>query len=62
MHQLASFALHFDARLLAKYLSKIAQVDRKINRIEGKLSQVIADQQGNITGLLLDVVSAHSCN
>lgn len=54
VHHLASFALHFDARLLAKYLSKIAQADRKINRIEGKLAQVMADQQGNITGLLLD--------
>ena len=49
LHHLGSFALHFDARLLAKYLGRLAQSERNITRVEGKLAQVQSDAEGNIT-------------
>jgi len=47
------YALHFDARLLAKFLRKEAEL-RGINRIEGKLKHVVSDSNGDIKGIVLD--------
>ena len=54
LHPLGSFALHFDARLLAKFLAKLALSERNIERIEGKLAQRSNDAEGNITSLTLE--------
>ena len=54
LHHLGSFALHFDARLLANFFAKIAQQQRDIKRVEGKLHQVLTDSEGNISGLALE--------
>lgn len=48
----ANTALHFDARLLAKFLRKVAE-GRRIKRIEGVLDKVINDKNNNISQLLL---------
>jgi tryptophan halogenase len=45
-----SFGLHFDARLLADYLKSFA-LNRGIVRIEGKVSNAVTDETGNITAL-----------
>jgi tryptophan halogenase len=54
VQHLGNFALHFDARLLAKYLGHIAQSQRRIKRVEGKFSRVTEDADGNITGIHLE--------
>jgi tryptophan 7-halogenase len=43
LHHLGGFALHFDARLLAACLGKIARQQRNIRRVEGKLQEVVTD-------------------
>jgi tryptophan halogenase len=48
----ANTALHFDARLLAKFLRKVAE-GRRIKRIEGIVDKVINDKNNNISQLLL---------
>jgi tryptophan 7-halogenase len=54
VQHLGNIALHFDARLLAKFLGKLAQQQRRIKRVEGKFSHVTEDQEGNITGIHLE--------
>ena len=62
LHHLGSFALHFDARLLAKYLGRLAQSERNITRVEGKLAQVQSDAEGNISGLVLEDGTVLACD
>ena len=45
--RLSNISLHFDARALADFLSKIGQ-DRGIQRIEGKVNNIFADENGEI--------------
>lgn len=47
------FAVHFNTRNLAVYLRTLAE-SRNINRVEGKLKQVVSDELGNITQLQLE--------
>ena len=54
VQHLGNMALHFDARLLAKYLGQVAQAHRRISRVEGKFAGVTEDQAGNITGIHLE--------
>ena len=54
LHHLGSFALHFDARLLAGFLGRLARKERNIARVEGKFAQVNTDADGNISGLSLE--------
>jgi tryptophan halogenase len=54
IQHLGNFALHFDARLLAKFFSQVAQSTRRIRRVEGKLSEATTDAKGNITGIRLE--------
>ena len=51
-YQYAAWALHFDARELAKYLRMVAE-NRGITRIEGKLKSVLRDGN-NIKALALE--------
>jgi len=51
-YQYATWALHFDARELAKYLRMVAE-NRGITRIEGKLKSVLRDGN-NIKALALE--------
>lgn len=62
LHHLGSFALHFDARLLAQFLGRLAQTHRNIHHVEGKLQQVLSDPDGNISGLQLEDGSSLPCN
>jgi tryptophan halogenase len=48
-----SWALHFDATLLAEYLEKVGR-ERGINVIEGKYSGVHTDEQGLITSIEME--------
>jgi tryptophan halogenase len=48
-----TFAAHFNARALAKFLRGVAEF-RGIKRVEGKLVKVISDDKENITQLTLD--------
>lgn len=50
---LASFALHFDARLLAKFFKKIA-LSRGIQHVDGIVSHFDEDATGNIVSINLD--------
>ncbi|MDR0779363.1 MAG: tryptophan 7-halogenase [Pseudomonadales bacterium] len=54
VQHLGNFALHFDARLLAKFLSQVAQSSRRIRRVEGKFSEASTDSSGNIRGIRLE--------
>ncbi len=54
VQHLGNFALHFDARLLANFFSRLAQANRGIRRVEGKLGKVASDEAGNITGIHLE--------
>ncbi len=54
VQHLGNIALHFDARLLARFLSQVAQNHRQIKRVEGKFSRVTEDTDGNITGIHLE--------
>jgi tryptophan halogenase len=49
----SSFALHFDARLLAQYFRKVAE-SRGIKRVEGKVKHTSQNEYGNITKLNLE--------
>jgi len=51
--QTAMYGVHFDAVLLANTLKEIG-VERGIAVIEGKVTEVISSNNGDITGLLLD--------
>ncbi|MEY4641794.1 MAG: Pelagibacter phage [Pseudomonadota bacterium] len=62
LHHIGSFALHFDARLLAKYLGKLAQYERGIKRAQGKLDKVLSNADGSIAGLLLDDGTSLACD
>lgn len=52
-YNISSWALHFDARLLAKYFRMIAE-QRGIIRIEGKITNISNDSNGNIQKLQLE--------
>ena len=54
LNKLGGYALHFDARLLAKFFSTVAQQQRNVTRIEGKFQSAIQDESGNITAIKLD--------
>lgn len=54
VQHLGNFALHFDARLLAKFFSRVAQEHRRINRVEGKFTHAMTDEQGFISGIQLE--------
>jgi tryptophan halogenase len=62
LHHLGNFALHFDARLLAAFLGKLAQQQRNIRRVEGKLQEVQTDAAGNITALKLESGQSVPCD
>ena len=47
IQQLGSFAIHFDATLLAKFLKEKA-LDRGVKRVEGKVSAITNNQDGDI--------------
>jgi tryptophan halogenase len=49
----ATFALHFDARRLAAMLEKYA-ISRNITRIEGKVLEVTSKDNGDIASLILE--------
>ena len=49
----ATYAMHFNARELAKFLRSVAE-SRNINRIEGKVNAIKTDNSGNITTLILE--------
>ncbi len=51
--QLGNWSLNFDAKLLANYLSKIAQ-NRGIKRIEGKVKEIVLNQDEEISDLILE--------
>lgn len=51
--QLAPWSLNFDAKLLADHLSKTAQ-DRGIKRIEGKVKEIILNENDEISNLSLE--------
>jgi tryptophan halogenase len=48
-----NFAMHFDARLLADYLKTVA-LERGIKRVEGKVTDINSDIEGNIISIGLD--------
>jgi tryptophan halogenase len=48
-----SWALHFDAKLLAEYLEKVG-AQRGINIVDGKFRDVSTDEQGFITAINLE--------
>ena len=54
VQHLGNIALHFDARLLAKFLGQLAQNNRRVRRVEGKFAQATQDASGNITGITLE--------
>lgn len=54
VQHLGNIALHFDARLLAKFLGQVAQQQRRVRRVEGKFAGVSEDSDGNITGIRLE--------
>jgi len=54
VQHLGNFALHFDARLLAKFLGQLAQNQRRIKRVEGRFAGITEDEHGNITGIHLE--------
>lgn len=62
VQHLGNIALHFDARLLATFLGKLAQGHRRIKRVEGKYSGVTEDANGNITGIKLENGNYVSCD
>lgn len=62
VQHLGSFALHFDARLLAKFLSSVAQSKRRIKRIDGKFVNAVTDENGNITAVQLDTGQRIECD
>jgi tryptophan halogenase len=47
------YSIHFDARALADYFSKIA-IARGINHIDATVDSFISDNDGNISGIKLD--------
>jgi tryptophan 7-halogenase len=49
----SSWALHFDARLLAQYFRRTAE-SRGIKRVEGKVKHFEQDEHGNVTKLNLE--------
>ena len=49
----SSFGIHFNARKFAQFLSKVAQ-NRGITRIEGKITEIYNDEQGNVKSLKID--------
>jgi tryptophan 7-halogenase len=50
---LSSFALHFDARLLAEYLEKVA-LDRGIKCVDAEVKNISAKENGQIEKLILN--------
>jgi tryptophan halogenase len=52
-NQLGAWSLNFDAKLLADYLSKVAQ-NRGIKRIESKVKEINLNQDEEISNLLLE--------
>jgi tryptophan 7-halogenase len=52
-YQQTTSAIHFDARLLAKYLREVAE-SRNILRVEGKLKQTLINEHGEINKLILE--------
>jgi tryptophan halogenase len=53
IQHLGNFALHFDARLLAQFLSTVAQSKRRIKRIDGEFANAVTDEHGYITAVQL---------
>jgi len=53
LKSVGTFALHFDASLMANYLKKIA-VGRNINHVDGKVLEIISDNNEYITGIKLE--------
>lgn len=56
-----SWALHFDASLLAEYLEKIGR-ERGINVVEGKYKSAHTDEQGFITNIEMDNDAVLQCD
>src|SRR5690606_14989298 len=62
LQHLGSFALHFDARLLAAFLSRLAQQQRGIKRVEGRFVNANNDADGNITSIQLQSGQLLKCD
>lgn len=62
IQHLGNFALHFDARLLAQFLSTVAQSKRNIKRVEGKFVNALTDENGFITGVKLESGQQVECD
>jgi tryptophan halogenase len=61
LQNLGTFALHFDARLLAKFLRKTAE-QRGISRIEGKVKIINNDDNGNVKEIILENNNSIMCD
>ena len=61
LQNLGTFALHFDARLLAKFLRKIAE-QRGISRTEGKIKTFNSDKADNIVDVILENEKVIACD
>ena len=59
---LGNFALHFDAHLLTKFLSNVAQTHRNIKHIEGKYINALTDEQGLVSGIQLESGQQVDCD
>jgi len=59
--QVGSWSLNFDAKLLAEYLTKIAEI-RDIKRIEGKVKEISLNKEGEVDSLLLENDQSIQCD
>lgn len=59
--QISPWSLNFDARLLAKYLAELGK-KRNIKKIEGKVQEIILNEDGEICNLLLENNNKISCD
>lgn len=62
LQHLGSFALHFDARLLAAYLGQVGQFQRGIERVEGRFQKAENDAEGNIVSISLENGKTLKCD
>jgi tryptophan halogenase len=59
--QITGWSLNFDARLLAEYFAELAE-KRNIKKIEGKVQEIILNEDGEISDLLLEDNNKISCD
>lgn len=61
INRCGAVAMHFDARLLALYLSKVAQ-ERGVCRVEGKIKNILNADEGNIKSIELESGEVVDCD